>query len=117
MITGVHTMFYTADAVGLNAFFRDKLGLQVSNTGRKLVFDLPEAELDCQPSDNTGENGPLSGTHVISFYCDNIHTTADHLKSKGVIFKGEIEDHADRFITFFKVPGDFYIQLSQLKYK
>ena len=32
-------------------------------------------------------------------------------------FKGEIEDHGYGFVTYFKVPGDFYLQLYQPKYK
>ena len=118
MITGVHTMFYTSDPDGLRAFFRDKLELRVQDIGRGwLLFDLPEAELGCHPADTTGEEGALSGTHDISFYCDNIHTTVDHLRSKGVIFKGEIEDRGYGWVTYFLAPGDFYIQLYQPKYR
>lgn len=117
MITGVHTMFYSSDADGLRAFFRDKLGLQATDIGDGwLIFDLPEADMGCHPADASGEDGELSGTHRISFYCDNIYQTVDELKSKGVVFKGAIEDHGYGFVTFFKVPGDFYIQLFQPKY-
>jgi catechol 2,3-dioxygenase-like lactoylglutathione lyase family enzyme len=118
MITGVHTMFYSSDADGLRAFFRDKLGLRTTDIGRGwLIFDLPEADLGCHPADKTGEEGALSGTHDISFYCENIYQTVDQLRSKGVVFKGEIEDHGYGLVTHFLVPGDFYIQLFQPKYK
>ena len=118
MITGVHTMFYTSDPDGLRAFLRDKLGLKATDTGDNwLIFDLPEADMGCHPADITGEDGVLSGTHDISFYCDNIHHTVDELRSKGVIFRGEIEDHGYGFVTYFKVPGNFYLQLFQPKYK
>ena len=118
MITGVHTMFYSSDATGLRAFLRDKLGLRANDTGEGwLIFDLPEADMGCHPADTSGEDGALSGTHDISFYCDNIQETVDDLKSKGVVFKGEIEDHGYGFVTYFKVPGDFYLQLFQPKYK
>jgi catechol 2,3-dioxygenase-like lactoylglutathione lyase family enzyme len=117
MIKGVHTMFYSSDAVGLRAFLRDKLGLKAADVGGGwLIFDLPEADMGCHPSDEAGEDGALSGTHDISFYCDNIHQTVDELKTKGVVFKGEIEDHGYGYVTYFKVPGDFYIQLYQAKY-
>lgn len=110
-------MFYSSDADGLRVFFRDKLGLKANDIGRGwLIFDLPEADLGCHPADS-GEEGALSGTADISFYCDNIHTTVAELKSKGVIFKGEIEDHGYGFVTHFLAPGDFYIQLYQPKYK
>jgi catechol 2,3-dioxygenase-like lactoylglutathione lyase family enzyme len=118
MITGMHTMFYSSDPEGLRAFFRDKLGLRFADIGKGwLIFDLPEADLGCHPADETGEEGALSGTPDISFYCDNIHTTKDELKSKGVVFKGDIEDQGYGWVTYFKVPGDFYIQLYQPKYK
>jgi hypothetical protein len=117
MITGVHTMFYTSDAAGLRAFLRDKLNLPCRDVGNNwLIFDLPEADMGCHPADPSGENGVLSGTHDISFYCDNIHQTVDELRSKGVIFKGEIEDQGYGFVAYFKVPGDFYVQLFQSKY-
>ena len=118
MIQGVHAMLYSSDADGLRAFLRDKLGLRATDIGRGwLIFDLPEADLGCHPADDTGEEGALSGTHDISFYCDNIHQTVDELRSKGVIFKGEIEDHGYGLVTYFQVPGDFYLQLYQPKYK
>jgi catechol 2,3-dioxygenase-like lactoylglutathione lyase family enzyme len=117
MITGVHTMFYSSDPDGLRAFLRDKLGMRANDIGEGwLIFDLPEADMGVHPADASGEEGAMSGTHDISFYCENIHTTVDELKSKGVVFKGEIEDHGYGFVTYFKVPGDFYLQLYQPKY-
>lgn len=116
MIKGVHTMFYSSDAAGLREFLRDKLDLEATDIGRGwLIFNLPEADMGCHPADE--ENGAASGTHDISFYCDDIHQTVDELKAKGVKFKGEIEDHGYGFVTHFYVPGDFCIQLYQPKYK
>ncbi len=36
---------------------------------------------------------------------------------KGVIFRGDIEDHGYALVTHFQVPGDFYLQLYQPKYE
>ena len=111
-------MFYSSDPAGLRAFFRDKLGLKANDIGEGwLIFDLPEADLGCHPAAKNGEEGAVSGTQDISFYCENIQETVAELRSKGVLFKGEIEDHGYGFVTYFKVPGDFYIQLYQPKYK
>src|SRR5882757_7942959 len=108
MIRGVHTMLYSSDADGLRIFLRDKLGLKATDVGRGwLIFDLPEADLGCHPS---GE-GAASGTHDISFYCDDIKSTVEELKAKGVEFENEIEDHGYGLVTHFKVPGNFSIQL------
>ena len=73
--------------------------------------------MGCHPSDETGKNGAPSGTHSISFYCDDIAQTVKELKEKNVEFKGEIEDQGFGFVTYFKVPGNFYLQLYQPKYK
>jgi len=116
MIKGVHTMFYSSDAAGLRTFLRDKLGLKATDVGGGwLIFDLPEADMGCHPSDDKQE-GALSGTADISFYCDDIRETVKELKAKGVKFEGEIEDHGYGFVTHFFVPGDFTIQLYQPKY-
>ena len=115
MIKGVHTMFYSSDATGLREFLRDKLGFKATDVGGGwLIFQVPEADMGCHPADEAG--GAPSGTHDISFYCDDIYKTVSELKAKDVTFKGEIEDHGYGFVTYFLVPGDFYVQLYQPKY-
>jgi hypothetical protein len=53
MIKGVHTMFYSSEPEALRAFIRDKLGFPYSDVGDGwLIFDLPEAEMGCHPSDS-----------------------------------------------------------------
>lgn len=117
MIKGVHTMFYSSDAAGLRAYLCDKLGLKARDVGDGwLIFDLPEADMGCHPSDESGREGAPSGTCDISFYCDNIEQTVMELTAKGVKFKGGIEDHGYGLVTYFYAPGDFYIQLFQPKY-
>ena len=118
MITGVHTMFYTSKPKELRTFFRDKLKFPFTDLGDGwLIFDMPDAELGCHPADAKGEEGAPSGTHNISFYCDDIEKTVAQLKKRGVKFVGKIEDRGYGFITQFKVPGGFMIQLYQPKYR
>ena len=115
MIRGVHTMFYSAQAEDLRAFLRDKLGFACSDVGDGwLIFDLPEADMGCHPADD-GEGAP-SGTHSISFYCDDIERTVDELKARGVEFTQPIVNQGYGLVTFFKVPGDFELQLYQPLY-
>src|SRR5690606_15273871 len=110
MIKGVHTMFYSSDVKGLRDFLHDKLGLTSRDVGDNwLIFDLPEADMGCHPSDE--HQGAHSGTHDISFYCDDIYKAVEELKEKGVSFKGEIEDRGYGLVTYFQVPGDFFLQL------
>jgi catechol 2,3-dioxygenase-like lactoylglutathione lyase family enzyme len=115
MIKGVHTMFYSSDAAGLREFLRDKLGFKANDIGGGwLIFDVPEADMGVHPSDEA--HGAPSGLQDISFYCEDIKTTVAELKAKGVEFVDEIEDHGYGFVTHFKVPGDFTLQLYQPKY-
>ncbi len=116
MITGVHTMFYTDDADGLRAFLRDKLKFPFTDVGGGwLIFDTPKGDMGCHPAED--RDGARSGTHAISFFCDDIEKTVAELKSRGVEFTQPVEDHGYGFVTFFKVPGDFEIQLYQPKYR
>ncbi len=115
MIRGVHTMFYTSEPEALRAFLRDKLGFPHTDIGSGwLLFDLPEADMGCHPAGPP--DGESSGTHAISFYCDDIEKTIEELKGRGVEFVGEIIDEGYGLVTRFKVPGDFEVQLYQPKY-
>jgi catechol 2,3-dioxygenase-like lactoylglutathione lyase family enzyme len=116
MITGVHAMFYSSHADELRSFLRDKLGLHATDVGQGwLIFDVPDAEMGCHPADP--EKGAPSGTNHVSFYCDDIQKTVADLKSRGVEFTADIEDHGYGLVTHFKVPGDFTVQLYQPRYQ
>src|SRR5262249_5656488 len=115
MIKGVHTMFYSSKADELRKFLRDKLKLPFSDIGEGwLIFDLPEAEMGCHPSD---KDGSPPGTHNISFYCDDIEKTVAELKKRGVKFVGSIADHGYGLVTHFKMPGGVEVQLYQPRYQ
>ena len=115
MIRGMHAMFYSSQAEQLRAFLRDKIGLPGNDVGGGwLIFDAPEADLGVHPSDG---DEPPSGTADISFYCDDIEQTVKELQSRGVEFTQGVEDHGYGFVTFFKVPGDFKVQLYQPRYE
>jgi catechol 2,3-dioxygenase-like lactoylglutathione lyase family enzyme len=117
MITGVHTMLYTSEPDALRAFLRDKLGFPACDVGGGwLIFDLPKADMGCHPVEKGDREAP-SGTHDISFFCDDIEKTVAELKARGVEFEGEVVDHGYGFVTFFRVPGGFTLQLYQPKYQ
>ena len=110
-------MFYTSKAEEFRTFLRDTLEFKSTDVGDGwLIFDIPEADMGCHPSDEGSSDGAPSGTHAISFYCDDIEEAVAKLKGKGVEFRGEIEDHGYGLVTYFKVPGDFYVQLYQPRY-
>jgi pyrimidine operon attenuation protein/uracil phosphoribosyltransferase len=114
MIKGMHAMLYSSKAEALRMFLNDKLGLPgVDVGGGWLIFHAPEADLGVHP---TEDSGVPSGTADISFYCDDIAQTVAELRARGVEFTQDIEDHGYGLVTFFKVPGNFKIQLYQAKY-
>ncbi|MCH8165061.1 MAG: VOC family protein [Planctomycetes bacterium] len=115
MITGVHTMFYTSEPQELRAFIRDKLGFSYTDVGDGwLIFDLPQADMGCHPAE--AQDGQRSGTHYISFYCDEIEKTVAQLKARGVEFTDEVRDLGYGLATHFRMPGDFQVQLFQPHY-
>jgi predicted enzyme related to lactoylglutathione lyase len=115
MIRGVHTMFYTSEPDALRAFLRDKLRFPYTDVGEGwLIFDLPEADMGCHPSE---ADGPPSGTHDISFYCDDIEKTVAELKGRGVEFTDPIVDQGYGIVTHFKMPGNMRVQLYQPRYR
>jgi catechol 2,3-dioxygenase-like lactoylglutathione lyase family enzyme len=115
MIQGVHAMFYSSQPAELRAFLRDKLGFRATDVGEGwLIFDVPEAEMGCHPADE--EKGAPSGTHNISFYCDDIKKTVAELRSRGVEFTDDVSDQGYGLVIHFKVPGDFKVQLYQPRY-
>jgi len=108
-------MFYTSRPEELRAFLRDKLGFRGTDVGEGwLIFDLPEADMGCHPAD--AANGAPSGTHDISFYCDDIQKTVKELEARGVKFTGPVEDHGYGLVTHFTMPGDIEVQLYEPRY-
>jgi len=111
-------MFYSSQAEELRRFIRDKLGFPFTDVGGGwLIFDLPAADMGCHETDTQSKDGKPSGTHHISFYCDDIYRTVAELKGRGVGFVDEIADVGYGFTTHFRVPGDFAVELYQPKYK
>jgi len=115
MIKGVHTMFYSSQVEELRTFIRDKLALPATDVGDGwLIFDIPEADMGCHP---TEADGPPSGTHYVSFYCDDIRTTVDELSRRGVEFVDEISDVGYGLAIHFVMPGGVHMELYQPSYK
>ena len=68
--------------------------------------------MGCHPSD---EATP-SGTHDISFYCDDIEKTVTELKDRGVPFVDAVTDRGYGLVTHFLAPGGLKLQLYQPRY-
>lgn len=115
-IRGIHGLFYTSKPEEARAFIRDKLQLPYTDVGDGwLIFDLPEGDMGFHPLDDSGK--PPSGTHEISFYCDDIQDTVAQLKKRGVAFDVEVSDAGFGSITYFTIPGNVRVMLYEPKYK
>lgn len=113
MIKGVHAMFYTSQPDALRAFLRDKLRIPFTDVGEGwLIFDLPEGDVGVHPTD--GE--PPSGTHEVSFYCDDLHKTVAELRERGVEFQDEISDRGYGLVIHLSLPGGVRVQLFEPRY-
>jgi len=99
LITGVHTIIFTADAEADRAFFRDVLGLPSFDAGEGwLIFALPPAELAAHPADGDGH-------HELYLMCDDVHATVEELKAKGVEFSRSVSDEGFGLVTGIRLPG------------
>jgi hypothetical protein len=115
MIRGVHTMFYSSQPEAFRAFIRDKLRFPATDVGEGwLIFDIPEADMGCHPAEPA--KGAPSGTHNISFYCDDVHKTMAELQARGVEFTAPVVDQGFGLVTHFKMPGGFEAMLYQPRY-
>ena len=113
MIKGVHAMFYSSKTDQLRTFIKEKLRFPYTDVGEGwLIFDLKEGDVGCHPT----EGDPPSGTHNISFYCDNLEKTVAELESRGVTFDDGIADHGYGFVTHLTMPGGVKVQIYQPKY-
>jgi len=114
MIRGIHGLFYSSDPDATRAFFRDKVRLPGSDIGEGWwIFDLAEGDLGVHPVEDPGD----AGDHDVSFYCDDIHGTVADLKSRGVPFTKDVEDHGYGLVTYFTVPGGVTVQLYEPRYR
>jgi len=110
LVKGLHALLYTPKPEELRAFIRDKLRFPFTDVGEGwLIFDMPEADLGCHPSDRV--------FHSISFYCDDIRKTVEELKSSGVQFTTGISETGFGLVTHFQMPGDVEVQLYEPKYE
>jgi len=99
VITGIHAIVYSKDAVETRAFFAETLGLDsVDAGGGWLIFALPPAELACHPT--TGEP-----RHELYLMCDDIHATVEELRAKGLELSEAITEQRWGLTTSLLIPG------------
>jgi catechol 2,3-dioxygenase-like lactoylglutathione lyase family enzyme len=99
VITGAHAIVFTTEPDEARDFFRDKLGFSsVDAGGGWLIFNLPPAELGIHPSE--------AGSHQeLYLLCDDIESTMEDLRAKGVEFTQPVSDQRWGLVTAMKIPG------------
>ena len=110
MIRGLHGLLYSSDAEATRAFLRDRLRLPHTDVGEGwLIFALPPTELGVHPAEGpTFESGVH---HQFTLMCDDIRTTAQELKDKGVVVKGEPTDEGWGITVMLGLPGGTDVML------
>ena len=104
MITAVHTLIYSDDAVATRNFMRDVVGWPSVDTGGGwLIFATGPSEMGVHPTAH-GE-WSTSQKHEISLLCDDIEATVADLQSKGATFSNQIEDLEFGYAINLQVPG------------
>jgi predicted enzyme related to lactoylglutathione lyase len=113
MIRGIHGLLYSSDPEATRKFFRERMKLPGSDIGDGWwIFDFAEGDLGVHPVDDPSD----AGDHDVSFYCDDIRGTVADLKSRGVRFTQDVEDHGYGLVTHFTAPGGITIQLYEPRY-
>lgn len=109
-IVGAHVLLYSSEAVALRALLRDVFGWKHVDAGEGwLIFALPPAELGVHPAEGpTFESGVR---HQFTLMCDDIRTTAQELKDKGVVVKGEPTDEGWGITVMLGLPGGTDVML------
>jgi hypothetical protein len=103
-ITGIHTLLHTPDADALRATLRDAFGWDSIDAGQGwLIFRLPPSELGVHPGEQPG--------HQISVMCDDLTSTVEDLRAKGITFKGEVVDAGFGSVQIMVLPGGVEMQL------
>jgi hypothetical protein len=98
MITGAHSVIYSADAEADRAFLRDVLKLTHVDVGHGwLIFGLPPAEVAVHPSEK-------NGVHEFFLMCDDLEAFIAELK-KHHIACDPVQDQRYGLLTQVTLPG------------
>lgn len=109
-ITGAHALIYTSEPEALRDLLRDVFEFEHVDAGEGwLIFALPPAELGIHPAQGpTFESGVR---HQLTLMCDDIATTVDELRGKGVEVRSEPLDEGWGITTTLVLPGDVEVML------
>jgi catechol 2,3-dioxygenase-like lactoylglutathione lyase family enzyme len=111
-IIGTHAILYTSEPDAVRAIFRDVLGFEFVDAGHDwLIFALPPAELGIHPGEGPAFDAGVR--HQLSFMCDDLDTTIDELRAKGIDIQGEPQNAGWGTTTTIVLPGGLDVMLYQ----
>ena len=115
-IIGTHALLYSSEPDELRRVLRDAFGFShIDSGGGWLIFALPPAELGVHPTEGDADEPPVR--HQLTFMCDDLETTAQDLRAKGVVIEGTPEDAPwGRHLTLV-LPGGVEVLLYQPKHQ
>src|SRR5215472_2924959 len=106
MITGMHAIVFSPDAVRVREFFADVLSLRsVDAGGGWLIFALPPAELAVHPANE-------SGTTELYLMCEDLPAAMQALAAEGVECSA-VEEPRWGSVTRVRLPGGGEVGLYQ----
>lgn len=109
-VIGAHALLYTSEPEQLRAVFRDVFGWRHVDGGDGwLIFALPPAELGVHPAE--GPTYQSGVRHQLTLMCDDIVTTSDDLRRKGVDVVGKPEDEGWGISIMLNLPGGCQVML------
>jgi predicted enzyme related to lactoylglutathione lyase len=109
MITGAHVVVYSQDPEADRNFFQDIFGFDSVDAGHGwLIFALPSAEVAFHPGEEP--------RHELYLMCDDLEATMATLESKGVVFKGPIDDLRWGRLAHITLPGGGTLGIYQPKH-
>jgi predicted enzyme related to lactoylglutathione lyase len=110
VITAIHLLIYSDDAVATRAFLRDVLGWQYveePDTPGWLIFKCGPSEVGVHPTHQVYEGKTYDNPrhHSISLICDDMETTMEELQGRGAEFAGPVAEEEWGRTVMLKVPG------------
>lgn len=98
MITGAHSIIYSASPVADRAFLRDVLGLPHVDVGDGwLIFGLPPAEVAVHPSED-------NDVHEFYLMCEDVQAFVDEMSEHGISCS-EVRTAGWGLLTQLTLPG------------
>jgi hypothetical protein len=100
MITGAHTIIYSADAEADREVLRELLQGHptVDAGGGWLILGLPPSEIAVHPTDGQTK-------HELYLMCDDIEATTADLEARGVVLEDGVADQGWGLLTTIRLPG------------